>query len=428
MPPNVAIVAPYGYSLSFSRAAYAAFLRFSGLRFQESKMTALMNTYGRQPVTFVSGQGVWLTDTDGKRYLDAVSGVGVVALGHCHPAVTETISRQAATLVHTSNLYHIAAQEKLGEKLCSIAQMERAFFCNSGAEANEAAIKLARLYGDRKGVESPAIIVMEHSFHGRTLATLSASGNRKIQAGFEPLVAGFVRAPFNDIDAVRTIAQNNRHVVAVLLEPVQGEGGLHTLGDDYLAALRQICDAQGWLLMLDEVQTGNARTGAYFCYQHYGVLPDVVVTAKGLGNGLPIGACLARGVAAELFQPGNHGSTFGGNPLVCATALTVIETIEQQNIAANAARQGTRIREQLQQKLQNNRCVRELRGKGLMIGIELDRPCAELVGKALERGMLINVTSERVVRLLPPLIITDAEADQIADTVATLINEFAQSA
>jgi len=390
-------------------------------------MTALMNTYGRQPVTFVSGQGVWLTDTDGKRYLDAVSGVGVVALGHSHAAVTDTISRQAATLMHTSNLYRIDAQEKLGAKLCAVAQMEKAFFCNSGAEANEAAIKLARLYGDKKGVESPAIIVMEQSFHGRTLATLSASGNRKIQAGFEPLVSGFVRAPFNDIEAIRTIAQNNRQVVAVLMEPVQGEGGLHTIDDNYLAALRQICDAQGWLLMLDEVQSGNGRTGTYFCYQHYGVLPDVVVTAKGLGNGLPIGACLARGVAAELFQPGNHGSTFGGNPLVCATALTVVEVIEQQKLAANAAKQGQRIREKLQQKLAGNRSVREFRGKGLMIGIELDRPCGELVGKALARGMLINVTSDRVVRLLPPLIINDAEADQIADTVATLINEFANA-
>jgi acetylornithine/N-succinyldiaminopimelate aminotransferase len=391
-------------------------------------MTALMNTYGRQPITFVSGQGVWLTDTEGKRYLDAVSGVGVVALGHCHAAVTDTISHQAATLMHTSNLYRIDAQEKLGEKLCAVAQMEKAFFCNSGAEANEAAIKLARLYGDKKGIESPAIIVMEQSFHGRTLATLSASGNRKIQAGFEPLVSGFVRAPFNDIEAIRTIAQNNRQVVAVLMEPVQGEGGLHTIDDNYLAALREICDAQGWLLMLDEVQSGNGRTGKYFCYQHYGVLPDVVVTAKGLGNGLPIGACLARGAAAELFQPGNHGSTFGGNPLVCATALTVVNVIEQQKLAANAAKQGSRIREQLQQKLAGNRSVRELRGKGLMIGIELDRPCGELVGKALQRGMLINVTSERVVRLLPPLIINDAEADQIADTVAALINDFAHSA
>lgn len=390
-------------------------------------MTSLMNTYGRQPVTFVSGQGAWLTDSDGKRYLDAVSGVGVVALGHCHAAVTDTISRQAATLIHTSNLYRIDAQEKLGATLCRVAQMEKAFFCNSGAEANEAAIKLARLYGDKKGIESPAIIVMEQSFHGRTLATLSASGNRKIQAGFEPLVGGFVRAPFNDIEAIRTIAQNNRQVVAVLMEPVQGEGGLHTIDDNYLAALRQICDAQGWLLMLDEVQSGNGRTGAYFCYQHYGVLPDVVVTAKGLGNGLPIGACLARGVAAELFQPGNHGSTFGGNPLVCATALTVVDVIEQQKLPANAAKQGLRIRERLQQKLAGNRCVREFRGKGLMIGIELDRPCAELVGKALARGMLINVTSDRVVRLLPPLIINDAEADQIADTVADLINNFASA-
>jgi len=391
-------------------------------------MTALMNTYGRQPVTFVSGQGAWLTDTEGKRYLDAVSGVGVVALGHCHPAVTDTISRQAATLVHTSNLYRIAAQEQLGERLCSIAQMEKAFFCNSGAEANEAAIKLARLYGHKKGVESPAIIVMEQSFHGRTLATLSASGNRKIQAGFEPLVSGFVRAPFNDIEAIRTIGKNNKQVVAILMEPVQGEGGLSTISDNYLAALREVCDTHGWLLMLDEVQSGNARTGAYFCYQHYNVLPDVVVTAKGLGNGLPIGACLARGAAAELFQPGNHGSTFGGNPLVCATALTVVDVIEKQNLAANAARQGARIREQLQLKLIGNDSVRELRGKGLMIGIVLDRPCGELVSKALAQGLLINVTSERVVRLLPPLIINDAEADLIATTVATLINDFARNA
>ncbi|HUH37209.1 MAG TPA: aspartate aminotransferase family protein [Spongiibacteraceae bacterium] len=384
----------------------------------------LMNTYGRLPVHFARGEGVWLYDEAGKRYLDGISGVGVNALGHAHPAVTEALCQQAKTLIHTSNLYGVRLQEKLADKLCQLTGMNRVFFANSGAEANEAAIKLARLYGDQRGVQKPDIIVMERAFHGRTMATLSASGNRKIQAGFEPLVSGFIRAPYGDLDALRTIAENNSNVVAVLMEPVQGEGGLYPATDDYLRGLRELCDAREWLLMLDEVQTGNARTGRYFYYQHADILPDVVTTAKGLGNGVPIGACLAQGRAAEVFKPGNHGSTFGGSPLACAAALAVVTTIEQQDLAANAAARGEQLMGQLRQQLADVAGVKAVRGRGLMVGIELDRPCAALVGQGLAKGVLINVTAERVVRLLPPLIASEAEIAQLADAVVSLVRDF----
>ena len=303
-----------------------------------------MNTYTRQPVAFVRGEGAYLWDENGKRYLDAVAGVAVNGLGHAHPRLVKAITEQAANLIHTSNLYRVLRQEELAERLCELSGMDRAFFCNSGCEANEAAIKLARMYGHGKGIDVPTIIVMEKAFHGRTMATLTATGSRKIQAGFEPLLAGFARVPFNDIDAVRQVAEHNKSVVAVLVEVVQGEGGVNVLGTDYLAQLRQICDAQGWLLMLDEVQTGIGRTGKWFGFQHSGVLPDVIALAKGLGGGMPIGACLARGAAADVFKPGSHGSTFGGNPLACAAALATLEAIDQEGLLENATRIGEHIR------------------------------------------------------------------------------------
>lgn len=385
---------------------------------------ALMSTYGRLPVAFERGAGVWLYDTDGNRYLDALSGVGVSALGHSHPAVVKAIQEQAAQLIHTSNVYRIPRQEELGDLLCRITGMERVFFCNSGAEANEAAIKLARLHGHRQGIERPTVIVMERSFHGRTMATLTASGNRKIQAGFEPLLTGFTRAPFGDLEALRTIARNNGDVVAVLMEPVQGEGGVHLLSAGFLREVRELCDHHGWLLMLDEVQTGNGRTGAWYAYQHEGIRPDVVTTAKGLGNGIPIGACLAQGAAAELFQPGSHGSTFGGNPLACATALAVLRTLDSDDLCAHAAEEGKWLLDTLGQRLTGLEGVRALRGVGLMLGIELDRPCGELVKLALPAGLLINVTAERVVRLLPPLIIQRAESEQLVAILVPLIERF----
>jgi acetylornithine aminotransferase len=383
-----------------------------------------MNTYGRLPISFSHGKGVYLYDSDGNEYLDAISGIGVNALGHAHPAVTAAITAQAGKLIHTSNLYGIEKQAALAQTLCKLSGMDNVFFSNSGAEANEAAIKIARLYGHNRGIENPSIVVMENAFHGRTLATLTASGNRKIQAGFEPLLGGFIRAPYGDIQSLQTIAANNPGVVAVLVEPIQGEGGVNVLPDSYLRELRELCDKQQWLMMLDEVQTGNGRTGAYFAYQHDGILPDVVATAKGLGNGLPIGACLAHGEAAKVFQPGNHGSTFGGNPLICAGAQAVVDTIIEQNLADNALQLGEYMLTQLQSRLADNPAVKAIRGKGLMIGIELDRPCGELVNLIREQGVLINVAAGNVVRLLPPLIIDRAQTDRLLDTVIDNINAF----
>lgn len=384
-------------------------------------MSALMNTYGRLPLQFSRGDGVWLTDDKGTRYLDGISGIGVNALGHAHPAVTKAIQSQAGELLHTSNLYGVAKQTELAEKLCAVSGMSKVFFSNSGAEANEAAIKLARLHGHNKGIANPNIVVMDAAFHGRTLATLTASGNRKIQAGFEPLVSGFVRAPFDDIDAIKAIAKQNKSVTAILVEPIQGEGGVNMPAKGYLAALRQICDEHDWLLMLDEVQTGNARTGKYFAYQHEGILPDVVLTAKGLGNGVPIGACLASGAAAELFQPGKHGSTFGGNPLVCAAALAVVDTINSDNLCEQVAAQGHKLLTGFEERIGKLGLVKSIRGQGLMIGIELREDCPELVQAAIEHGALINVTAGRVIRLLPPLIISNAEAEQLLDIVCKII-------
>jgi acetylornithine aminotransferase len=384
----------------------------------------LMNNYNRQPVAFVRGEGALLWDTEGRQYLDALAGVAVCGLGHAHPAVTRALCEQAGTLVHTSNIYGIPKQEQLAERLCHLSGLERAFFCNSGAEANEAAIKLARLHGHKKGIQAPQIIVTEGSFHGRTLATLSATGNRKVQAGFEPLVQGFVRVPYNDLDAMRQVADNSNSIAAVLVEPVQGEGGIQVPDADYLAGIRQLCNEQGWLMMLDEIQTGMARTGHWFAFQHSAVLPDVMTLAKGLGNGVPVGACLARDAAAELFKPGNHGSTFGGNPLAMSAALAVLDSIEQEGIIARAQALGERMHKGLSTALEDVAGVVKVRSLGLMLAVELDRPCAPLVGLALSQGLLINVTAERVIRLLPPLIISDAQADEIVTKVSFLAREF----
>jgi acetylornithine/N-succinyldiaminopimelate aminotransferase len=387
-------------------------------------MTHLMNTYSRLPVTFTRGEGVWLWDDAGKRYLDGVGGVAVNTLGHAHPKLAQALCEQAKTLIHTSNLYGIALQEQLAAKLCDISGMDNVFFCNSGCEANEAAIKMARLYGHQKEIEVPTIIVMDKSFHGRTMATLTATGSRKVQAGFEPLLAGFVRVPFNDLEAVRQVAAHNKNIVAVLVEPVQGEGGINIPDAAYLAGLRQICDAQQWLLMLDEVQSGIGRTGTWFAHQHTAIKPDVMTLAKGLGSGMPIGACLARGNAAAIFKPGNHGSTFGGNPLACRAGLTTLEVIEQEGLRENAVRIGALLVDGFRQALQGVAGVAQIRGDGLMVGIELDRPCGDLVKQALAQGLLINVTSDKVIRLVPPLIINAQEAQQLIAGVTPLIKEF----
>lgn len=379
----------------------------------------LMNTYGTRTTTLVRGEGPYVWDTEGKRYLDALSGIAVCGLGHCHPRITEAVCDQAATLLHVSNLYNIAPQMALGDKLIQVSGMDKVFFSNSGAEANEAAIKLARKYGQQKGISEPHIITTDNSFHGRTMATLSATGNHKVKVGFEPLVAGFSHVPYNDPQAVLQAA--NANTVAILVEPVQGEGGVRVPSADYLANLRKICDEHGWLLMLDEIQTGNGRTGRYFAYQHTDIMPDVVTTAKGLGNGVPIGACLAKGPAAEIFQPGNHGSTFGGNPLACRAALAVVETILQDNLTQRAETLGLYILHGLQKALEGNGEVTDIRGLGLMIGIELKHDCADLVEKAKQSGLLINVTAGNTIRLLPPLIISEEQADDIIQGVAQLI-------
>ena len=387
-------------------------------------MSHLMNTYSRQPVAFTHGEGVWMFDENGKRYLDALSGIAVNTLGHAHPRLVAAISAQAGKLMHTSNVYRVREQEALSDKLTALAAMDDVFFCNSGCEANEAAIKLARLYGHQKGIESPAIIVMEQAFHGRTLATLSATGNRKVQAGFEPLVSGFVRVPFDDIAAVEAVAQNNPNVVAILFEVIQGEGGINICHNAFLQNLRKLCDAKGWLFMLDEVQSGIGRTGKWFAHQHAGIKPDVMTLAKGLGSGVPIGACLTTGPAFGVFKPGNHGSTFGGNPLACTAALTTLDVIEQDKLMANATKQGDAIRAGMKAALESVPGIIDIRGEGLMIGIQLDRPCAELVKLALDAGLLINVTAESVIRLLPALTYSDADSRQLVDILAPLIKKF----
>ena len=383
-----------------------------------------MPTYARLPVRFSHGEGPWLFDDQGERYLDALSGISVCGLGHAHPAVTKAIAEQAGRLVHTSNLYRVANQERLAEMLVELTGMDSVFFGNSGAEANEAAIKIARATGNSRGIETPKIAVADGSFHGRTLATLSATGNPKVHAGFTPLVQGFVRFPYDDVDALEAIVAGDADVVAVLVEPILGEGGVVVPRDDYLVKLRALCDRHDCLLMLDEIQTGMGRTGRWFAYQHADVLPDVVTLAKALGNGVPIGACLARGAAAQALTAGSHGSTFGGNPLACGAALAVLDTMREQGLVERARKTGEALRAQLETALRGLNCVVEVRGKGLMIGIELDRACGELVARALDKRLLINVTADRVVRLLPPLIIDDSEVERIVTTLRDLISEW----
>lgn len=384
----------------------------------------IMPTYNRLPVTFDRGEGAWLFDENNTRYLDALSGIAVCNLGHAHPAVHQAICEQSAKLLHTSNIYRIAAQERLAELLTAASGMDNVFFSNSGAEANEAAIKLARKYGHDKGIEKPAIIVMEKSFHGRTLATLSATGNSKIQQGFAPLVEGFVRVPYNDIAAIAAAIADNPSIVAVLVEPVQGEGGVNIPAPDYLNQIRDLCDQHGLLMMLDEIQTGIGRTGQFLAFQHNGILPDVCTLAKALGNGVPIGACLAHGKAAEVFQAGNHGSTFGGNPLACSAAIAVLTTLADEGLIAQASLKGKAIYDGFVARLQANPQVLDIRHKGLMIGIELARPCADLVKLALAQQLLINVTNDTTIRLLPPLVIDEQQIQLLVDTLSTLINEF----
>ena len=387
-------------------------------------MPHLMNNYSRLPIAFTRGQGTHLFDEQGKEYLDALAGIAVNTLGHGHPRLVKALSDQMARLMHTSNIFTVREQEQLSDKLAALSEMDEVFFCNSGCEANEAAIKLARYYGHKKDIESPAIIVMEHAFHGRTLATLSATGNRKVQAGFEPLVAGFVRVPFDDLAAIEAVAEHNPNVVAVLFEPIQGEGGINIAHDDYMRGLRRICDDKGWLFMVDEVQCGTGRTGKWFAHQHAGITPDVMTLAKGLGSGVPIGACLAAGAAAGVFGPGNHGSTFGGNPLACVAALTTIDVIEQDGLLTHAAMLGESIRAGFGRALEGCSGVVEIRGDGLMIGIELDRPCGELVMRAMNGGLVINVTADKVIRLLPPLIFSAPDATELITMLSALIRDF----
>jgi acetylornithine aminotransferase len=384
----------------------------------------LMNTYARLPVSFARGEGVWLWDESGKRYLDALAGIAVSGLGHGHPKLVGAIADQAAKVIHTSNLYEIGRQRELADRLCALSGMDEVFFCSSGSEANEAAIKLARLYGHHRGVQSAAIVVMERAWHGRTLATLSATANRKAQAGFEPLVPGFVRVPYNDDRAVRQAAEANPNIVAVLVEVLQGEGGINVADTGYVRALRRLCDEGEWLLMIDEVQSGIGRTGQWFAYQHAGIRPDVITLAKGLGSGVPIGACVAAGRATGTFKPGSHGSTFGGGPLACAAGLATLAAMEEDDLLGNAVRMGELIRAGFRDALAGVAGVTEIRGMGLMIGIELDRPCGELVARALDAGLLINVTADRVIRLLPPLVIGEREAHELVSRLAPLVRRF----
>ncbi len=386
----------------------------------------IMNTYGRLPVSFVKGDGCYLFDDHGDAYLDALTGIAVCGLGHAHPAVADAVCKQAATLVHTSNLYGIPKQEKLADKLCELSSLERVFFCNSGAEANEAAIKIARRYGHNKDIKLPTIIVANKSFHGRTLSTLSATGNPKIQQGFEPLVPGFIHVDYNNMDAIKSACNNNDQVVAIMVEPVQGEGGLATPPESYLQDIRQFCNDNHYLMILDEIQTGVCRTGQWFAGQHSNVVPDIMTLAKGLGNGFPIGACLARGIAAETLTPGTHGSTFGGTPLACAAALATLEVMENNNLAQAAADLGEYFQQQFKHSLSDlieQNIVVDIRGRGLMLGIELDRPCTELVKRALDKKLLINVTADSVIRLLPALITSREQADKIIQIVSELITE-----
>ncbi|CCE23484.1 acetylornithine transaminase [Methylotuvimicrobium alcaliphilum] len=386
----------------------------------------IMPTYGRLSISLDRGEGAWLWDQQGNCYLDALSGIAVCNLGHAHPSIHKAICEQSAKLVHTSNLYRIDLQEQLADRLTALSGMDNAFFCNSGAEANEAAIKIARRYGHQKDIENPAIIVMEKSFHGRTLATLSATGNTKIQQGFAPLVEGFIRVPYNDITAIKNALQQHSNVVAILIEPIQGEGGVNIPAPDYLNNIRTLCDRHDLLMMLDEIQTGIGRTGKFLAYQHNDILPDVCTLAKALANGVPIGACLARGKAEQILTPGTHGSTFGGNPLACSAALAVLNELNDGHLIEQAEIKGRMIASKLDELLVGNNKIVEIRHKGLMIGVELSVPCGELVSNALSKGLLINVTNEKTIRLLPPLIIDAQQIERLVETLTAVIQEFTE--
>ena len=383
-----------------------------------------MNTYARQPVAFARGQGVWLWDEAGKKYLDALAGIAVNTLGHNHPRLVRALSEQIGRVIHTSNLFRVPVQEAAADRIAEITGLDEVFFCNSGLEANECALKIARKYGHDRGVAEPAVIVMEKAFHGRSIATLSATGSRKVQAGFEPLVQGFVRVPLNDLEAVRQVAAHNRNVVAVFIEPIQGEGGINVARLEYLRGLKEICDRHEWLFMSDEVQCGLGRTGKWFVYQHAGFQPDVVPLAKGLASGVPVGACVAGGRAKGVFKPGNHGSTFGGNPLAMTGVVTTIDTVREEGLIDNAVKVGDAIRDGLAAALAGLPGVNEVRGRGLMLGIELNRPCGEIVARALEAGLVLNVTADNVIRLLPALIMTEAEGREVVERLVPLVREF----
>lgn len=380
-----------------------------------------MNTYGNRTLTLTKGEGCRVWDIDGKEYLDALSGIAVCGLGHCHQAVTEAITQQAQQLLHTSNLYNLPPQQHAAELLTTVSGMDKVFFSNSGAEANEAAIKIARKYGNERGIATPTIITTSGSFHGRTMATLTATGNPKVKAGFTPLVEGFIEVPYNDVGAIEALASNT-HIVAILVEPVQGEGGIQIPDDNYLPALRSLCDQHDWLLMLDEIQTGNGRTGEYYAFQHFDFFPDVMTTAKGLGNGMPIGACLTRGKTNDILQPGNHGSTYGGNPVACAAVAAVLKTLQDQDLCKAASEIGAYFHQELLKAFSHKQNVKQIRQKGLMIGIELDHPCAELVQQAADKGVLLNVTAGNVIRLLPPLIMSASDIDHVVNVLAELIH------
>jgi len=384
-----------------------------------------MNTYARQPVAFVRGEGVWLWDEAGKKYLDALAGIAVNTLGYAHPRLTEALRKRLETgVIHTSNLWRVPDQEAAADRVAEITGLDEVFFCNSGLEANEAAIKIARKYGHDRGVAEPAIVVMEKAFHGRSLATLSATGSRKVQAGFEPLVQGFVRVPLNDLEAVRQAGEHNRNIVAVMIEPIQGEGGINVSRLEYLRGLKALCDEKEWLFISDEVQCGLGRTGKWFVYQHAGFLPDVVPLAKGLGSGVPVGACVVGNRAKGVLKPGNHGSTFGGNPLAMTAVIATIDTVKEENLMARAVATGETIRNGLREALEGAGGVTEIRGMGAMIGVELAKPCGELVLQALEAGLVLNVTADNVIRMLPPLVMAEAEAKEVVRRLAPLVRNF----
>ncbi|VAW49273.1 Acetylornithine aminotransferase [hydrothermal vent metagenome] len=385
--------------------------------------TQLMNTYARLPVTFEKGRGATLQDTNGKTYLDALSGIAVCSLGHSHPAISDAICLQSKTLMHTSNLYQIPNQTELANQLIKLSGMEKVFFCNSGAEANETALKIAKKYGNQQKISHPTVIVMENSFHGRTMATLSATGNPKVHEGFTPLVDGFIRVQFNDVKAVQALS-DNPNIVAILVEPIQGEGGVHIPQADYLTELKKICDTNNWLLMLDEIQTGMGRTGEWFAFQHESIVPDVLTLAKALGNGMPIGACLTKGKASKVLVPGNHGTTFGGNPLACAAGLAVINVLEANHYIPAIATKGDALLKQFKEALANQTGVLDIRGKGYMIGIQLNRPCGELVATALEQGLLINVTRNDTIRLLPTFVMSPKQTDELVTKLVAMIQHF----